>query len=119
MNSTLDAEAAELIARSGMSSFTPVAKSYVALPSPSQETVVVPMNHIEVFERGPGVANFNLKRALAVLVGIRNGSALPPIEVHKLEQQDRYKLYDGFHRYHLSRILGFCCIPIVVVSPPY
>jgi hypothetical protein len=119
MNSTLNSELAELVAKAELSNFVPKNASYVALSDQDQEVRVVPIAHIEVFERGPGVANFGLERALAVLKGIRDGSALPPIEVHALEQNDRYTLYDGFHRYHLSRFLGFRCIPITVIPRVY
>ena len=119
MNPTIDSDSKQLLARSGMLGYKPSVSSYVALPLADYETIVVPLGRIEVFERGPGVPNFNVERALAILRAINTDKALPPVEVHALEQQDHYKLYNGFHRYHLSRTQGFCCIPAIVVPPPY
>lgn len=114
------AEAKALVATAGMSAFIPEGRAYVAGPSDDQ-LLTVPLDAIQAFVRGPGVANFVDQRAFSILEVIRLGTSLPPIEVHALGtgQPYCYKLHNGFHRFHLSCALGFSEIPVIVVPLPY
>lgn len=76
--------------------------------------VLVPLTQIQ-----PPLARtlLDAERALKILAGIRAGDTLPPVEVYVPAQAVaalRYWLKDGFHRYHLSSVLGFTHIPVVV-----
>ena len=111
-------EAKALVAEAEMLTYVPATPSYACRPSRGCEMVVVPLQSIEVLERAPNVANFHKQSALSILEAVRTGTPLPPIEISATDQVGRYKLYDGFHRYHLSRALGFTCVPAVIVRPP-
>lgn len=56
-------------------------------------------------------------RSASILSALRNGAALPPVEVERLpvpEGSHNYRLRDGFHRYYLCRALGISALPSIV-----
>jgi len=99
-----------LVARAGMVDFEPCVSSYAH----DACSVLVPLTQIQ----SPLARTvLDAERALKILAGIRAGDALPPVEVDVPPQAVaalRYRLKDGFHRYHLSSVLGFTHIPVVV-----
>jgi hypothetical protein len=58
------------------------------------------------------------QRALSILKGIRDEQVLPPVEVHAPPDSSAccFRLKNGFHRYHLSRALGFTYIPVTLTK---
>ena len=62
---------------------------------------------------------FGRERMLNVLVGLRQGAAMPPVEVVKLdaatEEGFRYRLVHGFHRFYGSVAVGYSQVPAAIV----
>lgn len=113
-------EAAALLKMAEMASFAPTASSYAANEDPLYESKVVPIANVQPIERAPGVANFGEQRALAILAAIRSNVPLPPVRVQAsvaLREPYKYKLHDGFHRFHLSLALGFTHLPVAIMLP--
>jgi hypothetical protein len=75
-------EARALIAKAGMSSFSPELGAFAASADPLYPTAVVPLILIQPIVRGIGVPNFNKQRALNILDAIRNNHPLPPVRVY-------------------------------------
>jgi hypothetical protein len=108
---SLTDEIKALIRLSGLDSFVPNAHCYrsdnpaalvVALPD-----IATPINRTIVDQ----------SRAVSILNAVAHGLALPPVEICELAPTAagcRYRLHNGFHRYHLSSALGFSHIPAVV-----
>lgn len=64
---------------------------------------------------GAGVAH---DRMIRVLVGIRDGAALPPVPVERIEPGAHcYRLRSGTHRFYASLTLGFSHIPAEICGP--
>jgi hypothetical protein len=57
------------------------------------------------------------KRVTNILRGFRLNETLPPVVILQNEpgSSQRYRLYDGAHRFYLSLIAGFTHIPAVVL----
>lgn len=112
-------EATERIAEAGMKSFMPDGTHYRAdarLDPMRRHMFTVALADIKPIVRALGVVNFDPKRSREILDAIRSGTPLPPIMVtHESSSAFRYSLYDGFHRYGLSVVLGFTHIAAVVV----
>jgi hypothetical protein len=82
---------------------------------------LIAMAHIGPPKRNEGVildANgFGRDRMIKILAGIRDGDALPPIDVEKADPGQRpYRLRGGFHRFYDSFDLGFSHIPADIVE---
>lgn len=93
-----------------MVDFKPCASSYAY----DACSALVPLTQIQP---PPARTLLDAVRSLKILAGIRAGDALPPVEVDMPPQNVaplRYRLKDGFHRYHLSSVLGFTHIPVVL-----
>ena len=112
-------EATERIADAGMASFVPAGTHYRAdakLDPMRRHMFTVALADIKPVVRAPGVVGFDPKRSRDILDAIRSGTPLPPIMVtHEAGSAFRYSLYDGFHRFGLSVVLGFTHIAAVVV----
>ena len=101
-----------LIASAGLIDFRPTSPSYRCDDNKAQ---LVPVSEIQ----GPPARTLIVQeRANAVLAGISQDTPLPAVEVDEPPAQSlggrRYRLRDGFHRYHLSCALGFSHIPVAV-----
>lgn len=117
------AQARAVIEAEGFASFRPAERAYrygVAGMSPTlfpqEQLQVLAIAEIEPPARDAGVALF--PRAKQILEGVRRGDKLPPIRVEVLPEvrgQYRYKVADGFHRFHLSRALGYSEIAAIVL----
>jgi hypothetical protein len=70
------------------------------------------------FDGHPLDANgFDHKRMVSLLVGIRDGVALPPIYIELADPgQRKYRMRAGVHRYHASRTLGLSHVPAEIVE---
>lgn len=114
---TIQAQARVVIQAEGFAAFKPAGPAYAfAIGSfPVERLLVVPIGEIEPPLRTVGVAMF--PRAKRYLDAIRSGGAQLPIEVELLPEMRgpyRYRVLDGFHRFHLSLALGFSEIPVIV-----
>lgn len=75
---------------------------------------------IELPMRNEGVTldanGFNRDRMMRILMGIRVGDALPPIDVEASDPGQRpYRLRVGFHRFYASLTCRFSHIPVDIV----
>ncbi len=103
---------AEWLQEAGLNGFQPRSPSYVC----SVDHKVIAIANIELPMRNEGIVKdkdgFDRVRMIAVLTGIRDGSALPPIILWPGTGWPRqWELRDGFHRYYASVALGFTHIP--------
>lgn len=92
------------------------AKHYRSDTHPKFETKFLPIASIFVPARNWWVPDFGEQRMVCVLQGIRQGSALPPVEVLPMEGVMPYRLYDGRHRLCASIAVGFPLVPAVVTD---
>jgi hypothetical protein len=85
-------------------------------PDPTYPTLVVAIATVPAPVRAPGVTGLDRERTVAVLRAIVSRQPLPPIRVHHDSGDSGRPLVvrDGFHRYYISRELGFPCIPVSV-----
>lgn len=105
-----------------MAGFVPVAKSYHSTP----QAVLLPLSEIEppfrVSERPSDLRGFDHVRLLAVLAGIRAGTAMPPVHVPRRPHSEnwpgpfQYRLIDGYHRYYSSVAAGFERLPAMILE---
>jgi hypothetical protein len=92
--------------------------SYRFAPSPEISLVrvedIAPPNMDQRRHLGPD--GFDHKRMVGVLRKIASRSPMDPIKIVERQQGDyRYRLYDGYHRFHASVAAGFSHVPIIVV----
>jgi hypothetical protein len=60
---------------------------------------------------------FGRDRMLSILAGIRDGDALPPIDIETADPGQRpFRLRGGFHRFFAAVDLGFSHIPADIVE---
>lgn len=111
------AEALDLVTKAGMETFQKMNTAYGATSNALFPVIKVAISSIEPIVRGPGIHTFVEWRAFSILDAIRAGELLPPVMVYGWPTNGyEYRLYDGFHRYYLSRALGFSEI-FVSVNP--
>jgi hypothetical protein len=93
----------------------PSRRSFEATSDAQWPTVLVPMSEVIEPVRAEGVQGLHENRARSLLAAMLEGEPLPPVHA-TLEVQHsatpRYVVRDGFHRYHLSRQIGFTHLPI-------
>jgi hypothetical protein len=79
---------------------------------------LIPLADIEPPKRNAGIVfdggGFKRERTMTLLAAIRDDASLPPIRVAPAGRG--YCVFDGFHRFYVSRNLGFSHIPVVVVG---
>ncbi len=81
------------------------------------ENAIVPRHQVQPPMRNPCVIGLVHERAQSILQAIARNEPLPPIEVviaENMRPPYRYRVRDGFHRYHLSIALGFSHLPVVI-----
>jgi ParB-like chromosome segregation protein Spo0J len=108
----------EWITEAGVQNFRP-APSQRGFRCDAQHELIA-LSDIEVplrFDGYPLDANgFDHTRMVRLLAGIRDGVALPPINVELGDPgQRKYRVRCGVHRYHASQTLGFSHVPAEVV----
>lgn len=111
------ARASALIWAEGFATFVPHTAAYTCVIGrfPSERLDIILVREIDPPLRTAGVALF--PRAIPILSALRDGVALPPIEVELLPTPVgpyRYRVRDGFHRYYLVSALGFTALPAIV-----
>ena len=95
----------------------PTRTAYAHTGSEIFEVRIVPLSDVQCFERGPGVPGLVRDRALSLLDALRTSMALPPVNVYLSKDKDapfRYRLYHGYHRFHLSLAVGYTHIPVAI-----
>src|SRR5271167_1473529 len=113
-------------AEADMARFTPSTTAYHVDPRafPGQRIFEVRIEDIGPVCRAPGVGIFNddqstkasaRERVLAILLGFRSGSMIPPVEVVNAPALSAYpyKLVHGTHRLYCSLAAGFSHVPAV------
>jgi hypothetical protein len=111
------AQAREAVAAAGLARFVPpsVAYAFDIGDFPPHRVQIIPIAEIDPPLRDVGVAL--LPSAQWILDKIRNRAKQLPVKAELLPPElgpYRYRILDGFHRFHLSRALGFTAIPAVV-----
>lgn len=116
--SSLEQELREAIHVAGLSAFSPLSSAYLATPAPKFPNEVISFLAVQPPIRDPGIHNLVFERAQSILQTIASGNPLPPIEVDtppSFLAPYRFRVLDGFHRFHLSKALGFSHIPVVIL----
>lgn len=104
------AEARLLAVQAGMTDFKPTS---IAPGSTSGQ--FVPIALIDPTTRRAGTPNFDkpdperpgVVRSASILLAIREGIPLPPLLLIHRQGEQRYRLWEGFHRFHLCAALGY------------
>lgn len=88
---------------------------YIYTDVPEQGVLFVPVKVIAPPYRTPGIIGLDQVKAIALLRAMSSGRPLPPIEVNKLTPRDyfSYRIFDGFHRYHVAIALGMSTMPVI------
>ena len=111
---------ADWLAQAGLQGFRPDAASYPVgknehpdLPAPS----IVRLAEIRPVSRSLGVRGLVEERTRSILRAIAAGDPLPPIKLYAApDGAFAYRLGEGFHRFTVSRALGFEAIPAAVMT---
>jgi hypothetical protein len=108
----IENEAQQLIAEMGLARYLPNENSFLleSISDPISPIKLIPIIEIYPIVRAVGVHTFVKERALSILVAIQQNKPLPPVFVDQpsgLKSPYKFMLYDGFHRYHLCKTLGF------------
>jgi hypothetical protein len=76
---------------------------------------VVHLSQVRPPVREAGVVALDPERARSILRGFAAGDAVEPVEVVDLtDGAFRYRVRNGFHRYHLSIAWGFSHLPVAL-----
>ncbi|WP_157475071.1 hypothetical protein [Lysobacter sp. Root494] len=99
-----------LIVTSRLDAFDPLTPSYLCIDASA------PIIALADIAAPATRTTIDRERAMAILAAIRKGDALPPVEIDEPPDATgrRYRLRNGFHRYHLSAALGFSHVPVVL-----
>ena len=101
--------------QAGLKNFKPIADHYSFNSKNSKFPVeTVQIEDLPFPSRNAGVIEFEKERMLPILIGIKNNSALPPIEAHRNPNNNKLEIKNGFHRFYTSFQLGFKKIPIEI-----
>ena len=82
------------------------------IPSINEGFEIIKLSDIKPPTRSKGITPFSKCRTVSLLCAITNTKRLPPVIITKSKKY--YILKDGFHRYHVSIIAGFSCIPAII-----
>ena len=106
----------EWIAAAEMESFTPGEQSFTALAEDRFPISVVSVDLVQPPKRKRGVVGLNRERSISILNAFRMKAALPAIEVDEAPNlgQYRYRVRDGYHRFHLAVAVGYSKLPVSV-----
>lgn len=79
--------------------------------------LLVSLDDIEEPIRSEGVKKYRSQDHYEQIKGaMLYGDFLPPIDVVRKIGSKKFAVYDGFHRFHISKELGFSKIPVRVVE---
>lgn len=95
--------------------FTPEKRRYICAKVPEKGVLFVPLKVIVPPRKTTGVISLDQAKAVSLLRAMCSGEPLPPIEVNKLTPRDyfSYRVFDGFHRYHVAIALGISTMPVI------
>lgn len=95
--------------------FTPEKRRYICAKIPEQGVLFVPLKVIAPPRKTPDVVRLDQAKAVSLLRAMCSGEPLPPIEVNQLTPRDyfSYRVFDGFHRYHVAIALGISTMPVI------
>jgi hypothetical protein len=98
-----------------MQSKEKVSTSYAYADHPS--VFLLDLDDIEPPSRSVGVERYRSKECYEqIKSGMQSGDQFPPIEVIRLTNEKKFAVYDGFHRFYISKELGFSKIPVRVIE---
>lgn len=94
----------------------PKGSSYRATPSEYDLSVgIVPVSSVRPPRRNPGVVGLHRPRSVSILRGFLEGDAIPPLRVYDVPDGTfRYRVGEGYHRFHLSIAVGFTHLPVEI-----
>jgi len=103
----------------GCDAFTPSDNSFRAQPNENWPVIEIPIDLVRPPKRNPGVERLNRERSISILKAFATGAPLPAIEVDEPPSLEgyRYRVRDGYHRFHLSVAVGYSRLPVSVL--PY
>ena len=103
----------------GCNAVTPSGNSFRAEPNENWPVIEVPIELVRPPKRNPGVEGLNRERSISILKAFASGAARPAIEVDEPPDLEgyRYRVRDGYHRFHLSVAVGYLRLPVSVL--PY
>jgi hypothetical protein len=107
----------EWLAEADVQDFRPTLRGFRC--DATHELIALADIEVPIRDRGyPLDANgFDHKRMVKILTGIREGVALPPIDIEFADPgQRKYRPRGGVHRYHASLTLGFSHVPAEIVD---
>jgi ParB-like chromosome segregation protein Spo0J len=82
---------------------------------PDSETFIVSISDIHEPVRDEGTLTYRSNEIYeAIKNAMLSGQELPPIDIRSKEKTntDKYVVFDGFHRFHISKELGLTEIPV-------
>lgn len=88
--------------------------NHYKFPSDSN-TFVLPISELYEPVRDEGTSKYRSKEIYeSIKNAMLSGHEIPPIEIRSKEKTntDKYVVFDGFHRFHISKELGFTKIPV-------
>jgi hypothetical protein len=116
------AEARTLVIKAMMADYAPTG---AAPPCTSGE--LIPIALIDPTVRSVGTPNFDkpdperpgVVRSTDMLAKIKAGVPMEPLLLIQRQGERRYKLWNGFHRFHLCAALGFTHVPAEITDGEY
>jgi hypothetical protein len=116
------AEARSLVAKAGMADYVPTS----AAPRHTSGELI-PIALIDPIIRGVGTPNFDkvdperpgVVRSTDILAKIQEGVLMEPLLLVQRPGEQRYRLWNGFHRFHLCAALGFTYVPAEITDGEY
>lgn len=101
----------------GMDAFVPKRSAYQS----TEEYILIGLSQIEppLKRQEIYVDGCEWERLEKICAGFINDDAIPPVQLHKNDDQDSpftHQLYDGYHRWYAARKAGFTHIPAVIVE---
>jgi hypothetical protein len=116
------AEALTLVVKARMADYAP---SGAAPPCTSGELIAIAL--IDPPARSPGTPNFDkpdpdrpgVVRSADILSKIGAGVPMEPVLLIQRRGEKRYRLWNGFHRFHLCTALGFTHVPAEITDGEY
>jgi hypothetical protein len=119
LHSSQDWLEAEILATFDRLSFSPVSDQHRTFQCQGTWDIIVDP---EIVLAPAGKRPFRQDAADSIVAALRDGLALPPIELTEVAASpktphSRWRLHDGFHRFHLARAMGIVEIPGIWMEP--
>ena len=106
----------EWIVAAQMEGFAPSEQIFAAVEDDRFPVSVVSVGLVQPPTRNPGVIGLDRERSISILNAFRMRTALPAIEVDEAPNLGhyRYRVRDGYHRFHLAVAVGYSKLPVSV-----